>query len=65
MTGIQLFAFVILPALIAFGGGVVLLVFELRHPRTRPEPDLFETPRVRRSALANAEGLSKRSKSSR
>lgn len=64
MTGIQLFAFVILPLLITLGGGLVVLVFELRHPRRRPEPDLFEAPR-RRPSLANAEGLGRSSKTTK
>lgn len=64
MTGIQLFAFVILPALLVLGAGVVLVVFEARHPRRAPEPDLFDPPPRRRS-LANSDGLGRSSKSSR
>ena len=64
MTGIQVFAFIALPALIVLGAGIVLFVFEARHPRRSPEPDLFDPP-PRRRALANSDGLGRSSKSSR
>lgn len=35
MTGLQWFAFVILPALIVVASGLALVLFEMRHPRKR------------------------------
>lgn len=65
MTALQLFAFVLLPAIITAGAGISVLIFNARNPRRNErEPDLFDPPMPRRYA-GNGEGLGRPTRSSR